>query len=82
MDYSQFQLVYSYNNPPCGDEKYYKLIKHLGSQWKLSLYCRHYIYYYQGNYYVFAKRPLSDEKRTRKPSHIISEEEADEIMAR
>ncbi len=81
MDYSQFQLVYSYEVHPVGDKKYFKLIKHLGSQWKLSYKIYHYIYYYNGNYYIFHKRPLKNGEKPGKPI-VISEEDADKIMAK
>lgn len=81
QDYSKFRLVYSYEPNPIGDKKYKRLIKYLSSQHRLSLYCYHYIYYYNGNYYIFAKQPLTAGGRTRNPI-VISAADADEIMAK
>ena len=79
MDYSQFQLVYSYEYHQTGDKKYYKILKYLSSQRMLSFYEHHYIYFYSGDYYVFRRYPVTD-KRVGYPT-IISEDEAERMMA-
>ena len=79
MDYSQFHLVYSYEYHQTGDKKYYKILKYLSSQRMLSFYENHYIYFYNGDYYVFHRYPVTD-KRTGAPN-IISEDEAERMMA-
>ena len=80
MDYSQFQLMYSYGQPlPAGDRKYYKILKYLSAQWALSLKVRHYVYFHNGDYYVFHRYPVTD-RRAGYPT-IISEDEAERMMA-
>lgn len=81
MNYSQFQLVYSYGYEQTGNEKYYKIIRYLASQHRLSLKVRHYIYYYNGNYYIFHRYPVTDIARVGNPI-IVSEVEAKKIMTR
>ena len=80
MDYSQFQLMYSYAPPlPAGDRKYYKIIKYLSAQWAVSLKENHYVYFHNGDYYVFHRYPVTD-RRAGYPT-IISEDEAERMMA-
>lgn len=79
MDYSQFQLVYSYEYHRTGDKKYYKILKYLSAQWALSLKVYHYVYFHNGDYYVFYRYPVTD-RRAGYPT-IISEDEAERMMA-
>lgn len=79
-NFSQFKLIYSYEYEQTGDKDFYKLIKFLSSQRKLSLKMSHYIYYYNGNYYIFHKHPVTDTKRAGRPI-IIPESEAKAILA-
>ena len=80
MDYSRFQLVYAYGTRrPTGDRKYYKIIRYLSAQRALDLYEAHYVYFYNGDYYVFHRYPVTD-RRAGYPT-IISEDEAERMMA-
>lgn len=81
MDYSQFQLVYSYEYVRTGEDKYFKIIKYLSSQRKLSAKVPHYIYYYNGNYYIFHNYPVTNAKSSGR-AIILSETEAEEIMTK
>ncbi len=78
-DYSHFHHVYSYEELPSGDARYFKLIKWLSFQHRLSLKVPHYVYLKDGNYYVFHRYPVTDELRRGKPV-IIPESEVERIM--
>ena len=79
-DYSQFQLVYAYGTRrPTGDKKYYRIINYLSAQRSLDLYNAHYVYFYNGDYYVFHRYPVTN-RRAGYPA-IISEDEAERMMA-
>lgn len=81
MDYSRFRLVFSYEYKPKGDKEDYKIIKYLSKQRKLSLKEPHYIYYYDGNYYIYHRYPITDIKRAKGPI-IIPEAEAKQLMSK
>lgn len=68
-DYSHFHHVYSYEELPSGDARYFKLIKWLSFQHRLSLKVPYYVYLKDGNYYVFHRYPVTDEAEERKTCH-------------
>ena len=79
MDYSQFQLVYSYEYHQTGDKKYHKIIKYLASRYRVSLSENLSIYFYDGYYYIFRWYPVTDKRKA--PPITISKDRAEEIMA-
>lgn len=81
MDYSQLRLLFSYEYKPTGDKEYYKIIKHLSKQRKLSLKEPQYVYYYNGNYYIYHRHPVTDSKKAKGPI-IIPKAEAKQLMAK
>lgn len=82
LELSGLKLVYTYD---CHDRleediKYFKIIEHLASQWKISYKTANYVYYSDtdNKYYIY-KRMISLTKQLVGPI-IISEEEANYIM--